>query len=82
MAAPPPSGLAAALEQELAANPHYRTCVALGQLAPAAVFVVEGSAFPRYLRRCRERGQRLGDVKPLALSTSGWRDVFPGMELK
>jgi hypothetical protein len=71
--------LASAIEEELAANPHYRTCVALGQLAPAAVFLVEGAAFPRYLQCCRERGQRLGDVKPLALSpSSGWREVFPG----
>ncbi|MEA2602090.1 MAG: hypothetical protein QOF89_3082 [Acidobacteriota bacterium] len=74
----PIPGLAAAVEEELAANPHYRTCVALGQLAPAAVFLVEGPAFPLYLRRCRERGQRLGDVKPLALSAFGWRGVFPG----
>ena len=71
--------LAVAVEAELAANPHYRACVALGQLAPVAVFRVEGAAFPRYLQRCRERGQREGDVKPLALSAaSGWNDVFPG----
>jgi hypothetical protein len=74
--------LAAALEEELAANPHYRACVALGQLAPAAVFLVEGEAFPLYLHRCRERGQRLGDVKPLALSSFGWRGVFPGCDLE
>ncbi|MBW8878402.1 MAG: GH3 auxin-responsive promoter family protein [Acidobacteria bacterium] len=75
-----PPGLAAAVEEELAANPHYRACVALGQLAPAAVFFVEGSAFPRYLQQCRERGQRLGDVKPLALSSAvGWLDVFSGL---
>lgn len=76
---PTPTSLATAVEEELAANPHYRTCVALGQLAPAAVFQIEGAAFPRYLQRCRERGQRLGDVKPLALSSApGWRDVFSG----
>jgi hypothetical protein len=74
-----PPGLAAAVEEELAANPHYRSCVALGQLAPAAVFQIAGAAFPRYLRRCRERGQRMGDVKPLALSPlSGWRAAFSG----
>ena len=75
-----PPGLAAAAEEEMAANPHYRACVALGQLAPAAVFLVEGPAFPRYLQRCRERGQRLGDVKPLALSSDfGWLNVFSGL---
>lgn len=76
---PVPPALATVVEEELAANPHYRACVALGQLAPAAVFLVAGAAFPRYLQKCRERGQRLGDVKPLALSPApGWRDVFPG----
>lgn len=76
---PTPPMLASVIEEELAANPHYRACVALGQLAPAAVFLVAGAAFPRYLQKCRESGQRLGDVKPLALSvSSGWSDVFPG----
>jgi hypothetical protein len=79
IAGPVPPTLASAIEEELAANPHYRACVALGQLAPAAVFRVEGAAFPLYLQHCRERGQRLGDVKPLALSAaSRWREVFPG----
>jgi hypothetical protein len=76
---PTPPSLATAVDEELAANPHYRACVALGQLAPVAIFLVEGAAFPRYLQYCRARGQRLGDVKPLALSVaSGWREVFPG----
>lgn len=79
IAGPTPPSLATAVEEELAANPHYQACVALGQLAPAAIFRVEGAAFPRYLQHCRERGQRLGDVKPLALSSApGWREVFPG----
>jgi hypothetical protein len=76
---PIPPELLTAVEKELASNPHYRVCVALGQLAPVAVFLIEGSAFPRYLQKCRESGQRLGDVKPLALSVSpGWSNVFPG----
>ncbi|HEX6903818.1 MAG TPA: GH3 auxin-responsive promoter family protein [Thermoanaerobaculia bacterium] len=75
--APVPPELERTVEEELAANPHYRTCVALGQLAPARVFLVEGDAFARYVQRCRERGQRLGDVKPLALSPlPGWSSVF------
>jgi len=77
-----PSGLAQAVEEELAANPHYRLCVALGQLAPVRIFQIERDAFPLYLRRCRERGQRMGDVKPLALSPlSGWSAIFPGQFL-
>jgi hypothetical protein len=77
-AAPSPE-LARAVEEELAANPHYRLCVALGQLAPVQVFRIEGDAFSLYLGQCRARGQRMGDVKPLALSpVSGWSGNFPG----
>ncbi|HEV2854596.1 MAG TPA: GH3 auxin-responsive promoter family protein [Thermoanaerobaculia bacterium] len=72
-------GLAQAVEEELAGNPHYRLCTALGQLAPVKVFRIEKDAFPFYLRRCREQGQRMGDVKALALSpVSGWSAIFPG----
>lgn len=75
----PPANLDRVLEDELAANPHYRAAVSLGQLAPARVFLIEKDGFELYLRRCRERGQRLGDVKPLALSTlPGWSEVFSG----
>jgi hypothetical protein len=81
-AAPPPPGLAelvGILEEELAANPHYRACVALGQLAPVRVFQIEKDGFSLYLKRCRERGQRMGDVKPLALSAlPGWSAVYNG----
>lgn len=77
--AAPPLGLSQAVEEELAANPHYRLCVALGQLTPVRIFQIEKDAFPLYLRRFRERGQRMGDVKPLALSPlSGWSGIFPG----
>jgi hypothetical protein len=73
----PPPDLAAALETELAANPHYRLCVALGQLAPAKVFRIEKDGVARYLEHLRGRGQRLGDIKPLALSPeTGWSRVF------
>jgi hypothetical protein len=35
--------------------------------------------FPLYLQRCRDMGQRVGDVKPLSLSSrAGWSDVFRG----
>lgn len=72
--APPPPE---AVEEELAANPHYRACVALGQLAPVRVFRIEKDGFSLYLRRCQGRGQRMGDVKPLALSSlPGWSAVY------
>jgi len=71
-----PSHVAPLVDDLLAANPHYRYCRALGQLAPLRV-VRAASMFPRYAARCREAGQRLGDIKPLALSVrSGWTEVF------
>ena len=74
---PPGADLAAALDSELAANPHYRLCVSLGQLAPARIFRIEKDGVARYLEHRRVHGQRLGDVKPLALATeTGWSRVF------
>jgi GH3 auxin-responsive promoter len=74
---PPPPGLAAIVDGELAASPPYRLCRALGQLAPVTLVVAGESASSRYLERCRQRGQRLGDVKALALSPQGgWAEVF------
>lgn len=71
--------LASRLEQELRRNPHYAYCVDLGQLRPARVFRVSESGHHRYLEaRCAE-GQRLGDIKPVALSTeTGWSERFSG----
>ena len=71
-----PAGLGVLVDDLLAANPHYRYCRALGQLAPLRVVRVS-SMFHRYAARCREAGQRLGDIKPLALSArTGWTEVF------
>jgi len=56
------------VDEELSANPHYRLCRALGQLAEVRVQRLEKDAYSRYLEHCRKRGQRMGDVKPLALS--------------
>jgi len=73
----PPPGLAASLDTELSANPNYRLCVSLGQLAPAKVHLIDENGVARYLEHRRKCGQRLGDVKPLALSSeSGWSRVF------
>jgi hypothetical protein len=74
--ADPPNFFAGAVDDCLAANPHYRYCRALGQLGPLRV-VRAASIFPRYAARCRQAGQRLGAIKPLALSTqAGWSEVF------
>lgn len=78
LSAAPPPGLREALERELSANPHFAYAMRLGQLT-LRLYHLEAPAFPLYVRRCGERGQRLGDVKPLALSPlAGWSDLFPG----
>ncbi|HWN44862.1 MAG TPA: GH3 auxin-responsive promoter family protein [Thermoanaerobaculia bacterium] len=71
-----PAGLAEDLDRELSANPHYRLSRALGQLAAARCQRVAAGAYSRYLDHCRLRGQRTGDVKPLALSPRGVRDAL------
>jgi hypothetical protein len=74
---PAPPDLAAMLDNELAANPHYRLCRALRQLAPVRIQLLGPGAYGRYLEECRRRGQRWGDVKPLALSPlDGWGEVL------
>jgi hypothetical protein len=72
-----PAGLDEETDEELSANPHYRLCRALGQLAPVRLQRLGPGAFGRYLERCRLRGQRWGDVKPLALSPlRGWKGAL------
>jgi hypothetical protein len=72
-----PPGLAPALDHALAANPHYRYCRDLGQLAPVRVCVMRRNGYAAYVAECRRRGQRLGDVKASPLSRhAGWAAVF------
>jgi hypothetical protein len=74
---PPAPRLAEAVEAELSANPQYAHCVRLGQLAPVTIERVDATAAARYLRRLSEQGQRLGNIKPAALSPlTGWRQTF------
>jgi len=77
-AAPPE--LRSLLEQALCGSEGYRYAAALGQLAPVEVVRIAGDGLGAYLRRCQELGQRLGAVKPLALSLrAGWEAAFaPG----
>ena len=73
----PAPRLAEAVESELTANPQYAHCIRLGQLQPVAVERVDLSAGERYLHRLRQQGQRLGNIKPAALSPlTGWRETF------
>jgi GH3 auxin-responsive promoter len=74
----PPATLAR-LDAALRAHGDYRYARDLGQLAPPRLFRIRSGAVEAYFRRCREQGQRLGDVKPLALSArSGWSQAFDG----
>ena len=69
--------LARALDSRLSENPHYELCLRIGQLAPLEVAVLEKDGHRAYVDRCAQAGQRLGDIKPAALSTEdGWDDVF------
>ncbi|HTL31458.1 MAG TPA: GH3 auxin-responsive promoter family protein [Tepidisphaeraceae bacterium] len=71
--------LADRLDARLRANPHYDYCRSLGQLLPPNVFVIRGRAFPKYVEELRRTGQRLGDIKPAALSDRmTWGSVFDG----
>ena len=65
------------LEGELCRNPNYALCIRLGQLCPATVEAVAPGSGERYLERLRASGQRLGDIKPAALSSrTDWHCVF------
>lgn len=72
----------ALVDRLLGENFHYCYCRDLGQLAPLRVFRIERDALASYARQCCDQGQRLGDVKPLALHRlPGWTGVFTGRML-
>lgn len=73
------TSLAADLEQALQENFHYQYCRQLGQLRQARVFCVTAHAQQTYLATCQKRGQRLGDIKSVALDRGGdWATKFTG----
>lgn len=70
------------LDTLLRSNPHYDHCRQLGQLRPAQVFLISEPAYPKFIAAQTRRGQRLGDIKPMALSDhNGWSEVFAGCYL-
>ena len=73
------------LEARLAENPHYRYAVGLGQLAPVEIRLLDAHGEPAwqvYQRRCLARGQKAGNIKPVALDTwDGWPAVFRPLEV-
>jgi hypothetical protein len=78
-------GVLSTLREELATrlgeNPHYRHAVAIGQLAPAEIALLDPAAEAGWLiveRRALELGRKSGDVKPAVLDRwTGWPDRFP-----
>jgi hypothetical protein len=74
--------MAARLDVALRENPQYAYARDLGQLGPVGAFRVEEAAAD-YLSACVARGQRLGDIKPVALHAgTGWARAFHGRFLK
>jgi hypothetical protein len=66
------------IEAELRRNFHYNYARLVDQLAAIRVFRVEGAG-ATYLNTAVDRGQRAGDVKPLALDRrDGWSQRFRG----
>jgi len=67
------------IDAALAENPHYQYCRKLGQLGPLRIFIVRSAGHASYIQHCLKRGQRLGDIKPAALSAeTGWSQRFNG----
>ena len=67
------------LDEKLCSNPHYAACRRLGQLKQVKVFIISYAANHTYLLSSMSEGKRLGDVKPVKLSSrTGWSSVFTG----
>jgi hypothetical protein len=71
--------LGVGLETVLQENFHYRYCRDLGQLGALRVFRINSGPMAAYLATCQAHGQRVGDIKPVALhQRGGWAEVFQG----
>ena len=69
----------AALDRTLRRNPHYTYCRDLGQLLTPRIFQISAQGFQSYAAHQAAHGARLGDIKPVLLSsTSGWSNIFCG----
>jgi hypothetical protein len=72
-----PPSLCISLDDALRANPHYDYCIRLGQLTPVRARKLQRNAYEKYVRHLTGRTQRLGDIKPVALSPLlEWPDIF------
>jgi hypothetical protein len=73
-------GLTAAFEEKLCGNFHYAYCRRLGQISHVDLYLISSDAQGAYFAACRERGQRIGDIKPKFLeTTTGWENHFEGI---
>jgi hypothetical protein len=73
------SELPMSLDALLSANPHYAYCRHLTQLREPRLFRLSGEPYVAYSDRLRRAGQRLGDIKPAALSSlDNWSAYLPG----
>ncbi len=67
------------IEDALRESFHYDYCRKLGQLKELRYFRITSSPEEEFIRECVRRGQRLGDIKPVALVMKGnWDKVFEG----
>jgi hypothetical protein len=72
-----PDDAAKTLDRALRQNPHYSLCRDLGQLQPAGLFSIMRNGYEMFASRLVSEGQRLGDIKPTALSRrAGWSKTF------
>lgn len=75
--APVPADVGTRLDALLARNPQYAYGRRLGQLLDPAVVRARDDAYSAYAERLRQLGQRLGDIKPAALSPlDGWSEFL------
>lgn len=67
------------LDVLLRQSPHYSLCRDLGQLLPAALFLISTRGYETFSARECAKGKRLGDIKPATLSLeTGWSNLFEG----
>lgn len=77
MNATPFTGIDESLDRLLCENPHYAYCRQLDQLRPPQAAYIRSDAYAAYCARLTRQGQRLGDIKPAALSPlDGWSELF------
>ena len=74
------NALQQAVELGLGENPHYRYAVGVGQLAPFEICLLDPaapSAWCIYENACLAHGQKVGNIKPVALAAgSSWQAAF------